>query len=62
MASAVDAARAAALSAFLTQVTPREADLAAAEATAPEHLRGVLSDAEISEVLRLADGCRRTRS
>ena len=33
MASAVDAARAAALSAFLSQVTPREADLAAAEAT-----------------------------
>ena len=57
MATAVDAARAAALSAFVSQVTPREADLAAAEATAPEPLRGVLSDAEISEVLRLADDC-----
>ena len=60
MASAIDAARAAALSAFVGQVTPRTvtaADLAAAEATPPAKLRGVLSDAEISEVLRLADGC-----
>ena len=60
MTSAIDAARAAALSSFVSQVTPRsvtEAQLAAAEATAPAILPGVLSDAEISEVLRLADGC-----
>ena len=57
MASAVDAARAAALSAFVSQVTPREADLAAAELIPTAYLRGILSDAEISEVLRLADGC-----
>ena len=60
MTSAIDAARAAALSSFVSQVTPRsvtEAQLAVAEATAPAILLGVLSDAEISEVLRLADGC-----
>ena len=60
MTSAIDAARAAALSSFVSQVTPRsvtEAQLAAAEAAAPAILPGVLSDAEISEVLRLADGC-----
>ena len=57
MATAVDAARAAALSAFVSQVTPREADLAAAELIPTAYLRGILSDAEISEVLRLADGC-----
>ena len=60
MVTATDAARAAALSSFVDQVTPRSvtaAQLASAEATAPAYLRGVLSDAEISEVLRLADGC-----
>ena len=61
MASAVDAARVAALSAFVSQLTPREVDLAAAEATAPAILRGVLSDTEILEVLLLED-CPQTRS